>query len=82
MAVLTSAVIAALIYSGNFGQIVTISVRSAGSSDVSILLRFGFLGVNCSFGISQVFTFSGLVFLESRTSNPKIGGSSPPGRVG
>ena len=84
LCVLTNALIAALICSGSSGQTATISARSEGSSEVSILACFWDLGVNwgvnCSFGVSQVFVLLGVTFLQRRSTEPKVAGSSPARR--
>ena len=80
----TNALTAALICSGSEGQRATISARSEGSSEVSILGCFWDFGVNwgvnCSFEVSQVLVLSVVMFTERRSTEPKVGGSSPPRR--
>ena len=77
--------IVCLICSGSPGQAVTRSARSGDGSEVSSFPCFWDSGVNFdvngSFADSQAFVSSVVIFLSLRTSNPKVGGSSPPGRV-
>ena len=77
--------IVCLICSGSPGQTVTSSARSGDSSEVSNFPCVWDSGVNFdvngSFADSQAFVSSVVMFLSLRTSNPKVAGSSPAGRV-